>query len=97
MTGNLFHTNKLKISLPRLEKLPKTIKLLRRKKRNQYRDIRGYEIDLALEQERPLAQIPLAEAPHQETEVCQVEARKAEVHVSENQVPIAKKEGVIRN
>jgi hypothetical protein len=85
----------VKISLSGLEKLSKKLKLLRRKKRNQYRDIRGDEIDLALEQERPLVQMPIAEAPHQETEVRQGETSQAEVHESENQVHIGKKRGWI--
>jgi hypothetical protein len=73
--------------------LPKKFKLLRRKKRNQYRDISGDEIDLALERERPLAQMPIVESLHQETS----EASQAEVYESEIQVPIAKKGGVNRN
>jgi hypothetical protein len=55
----------------------------------EYRDISGDEIDLALEQERPLVQMPIVESLHQET----VEASQAEVHESEIQVPIAKKRG----
>ena len=55
--------------------------LLRRKKRNKYKDISGDEI--ALEQEWPLVQMPITEVPHQDTEVGQVEASQVEVHVSE--------------
>jgi hypothetical protein len=40
-----------------------------------------------------LVQIPIDEAPRQETEVGQVEACQAEVHESENQVPIPKIRG----
>ena len=79
----------VKVSLPGLEQLPKKFLILRRKKRNQYRDISGDEIDLALEDERPLVQMPIVESLHQET----VEASQAEVHESEIQVPIAKKRG----
>jgi hypothetical protein len=78
----------VKISLPGLEQLPKKFKILRRKKRNQYIDISGEEIDLAVEQERPLVEIPIDEPPRHETEVGQVEACQAE-----NQVPIPKKRG----
>ena len=52
---------------------------MRRKKRNQYRDISGDEIDLALEQKRPLVQMPIVESLHQ--------ASQAEVHESEIQAP----------
>ena len=62
---------------------------MRRKKRNQYRDISGDEQDLALERERPLVQMPIAESLHQET----VDASEVEVNEAENQVPIAKKRG----
>jgi hypothetical protein len=65
----------VKVSLPGLEQLPKKFIVLRRKKRNQYRDISGDEIDLAIEQERPLVQMPIVESLHQET----VEASQAEV------------------
>ncbi len=76
----------VKISLPGLEQLPK-------KKRIKYIDISEDEIDLAIEQERPLVQMPIVEVPHQDTEVGQVEASKVEVHDSEIQVPVAKKRG----
>ena len=65
----------VKVSLPGLEQSPKKFIVLRRKKRNQYRDISGDEKDLAIEQERPLVQMPIVESLHQET----VEASQAEV------------------
>ena len=83
----------VKISLPGLEQLPKRFKILRRKKRNKYIDISGDEMDLAVEQERPLVQMPIVEVPHQDTEVGQVEASQVEVQDSEIQVPVPKKRG----
>ena len=59
----------------------------------EYRDISGDEIDLALEQERPLVQMPIVESLHQET----VEASQADRMNRRFKCPSQKKGGVNRN
>jgi len=54
-------------------------------------------MDLALEQEQSLVQMPIVEVPHQDTEVGLVEASQVEVQDSEIQVPVPKNGDVNRN